>query len=193
MGYEILIAESSDFLRLGLKTAFLDDQRVSHVFEDTTSTSLKAQLHTRKLDLVIVNQLLITDVTILPRWKFVILAAKPDLDVLQAAYKHGVRGYLSERASINLLKLILDSAEEVLVLEPALTPWVMEHLFGGAFSSIKEELLTRREKEILGLLKEGCDRRTIARNLSISEETLKTHIKNMRRREVMSQVFQEKL
>lgn len=190
MGYQILIAESCEFIRLGLQKAFLDDQRVSRVFEATTGTSLKVQMHCRRPDLVVVNQSLITDITIFPKGKFVILASKPDLSILQAAYKHGMRGYLSEQASVDLLKLILDSSGEALVLDPGLTPWIMEHLFGGAFASIREDLLTRREREVLGLLKNGCDRQTIARHLSISEATLKTHIKNMRKHEVKLRAIQ---
>ncbi len=42
--------------------------------------------------------------------------------------------------------------------------------------------LSPREREIMSLLREGIDRRTIAQQLHISETTLKTHIKNISRK-----------
>ena len=44
------------------------------------------------------------------------------------------------------------------------------------------ELLSPREREIVMLLDEGLDRRTVAGQLHISEATLKTHIKNISRK-----------
>ncbi|HEY1349900.1 MAG TPA: LuxR C-terminal-related transcriptional regulator [Ktedonobacteraceae bacterium] len=181
MGYHLLLAEPCEILRVGLKTAFLGDSRVTQVYEAATSTSLKAQLHLRTLDLVIANQQLVPDITILPKKGCVLLASEPDLDIIKAAYQHGICGYLSERVSVNLLKIILEIPEGSFFLEPSLVPQVMECLAGGVFSAIKEERLTPREKEIIGLLKEGVDRRTIARRLCITDATLKTHIKNMRK------------
>lgn len=181
MGYQLLLAEPCEILRVGLKTVFLGDSRVEHIYEAATSTSLKAQLHVRTVDIVIANQQLVPDITILPKKGSVLLATEPDLDAIKAAYRHGIRGYLSEKASVDLLRILLEVPEGGFLLEPSLVPQVMESLFGGIFSAFKEELLTPREKEIIGLLKEGLDRRTIAKRLCITDATLKTHIKNMRK------------
>lgn len=45
---------------------------------------------------------------------------------------------------------------------------------GGA----PERVLSRREREVLGLVAEGQDRATIAGRLAISEETVRTHVRN---------------
>ena len=42
-----------------------------------------------------------------------------------------------------------------------------------------DEMLTRRENEVLRFLAKGCTRRQIAKKLFISEETVKMHVKNI--------------
>lgn len=182
MQHKVLIAEPCEILRIGLRTVFSGDSRVSHVYEAATKESLKAQLRSCDVDLAVVNQSFITDVTILPRGKFVILTSQPDMTILKAAYNHGVRGYLSENVPAELLRMTLSPSEDSFLIEPVLTPWIMKCVFGGVFASLKEDLLTPREKEIIHLLREGLDRRTIAKRLSIAETTLKTHIKNIARK-----------
>jgi len=185
MGQNILIAESCELLRIGLRTFFAEDQRVSNIHEVATSKGLETQFRNYEVDLIVVNQSLITDVTCLPRGKFVILTSKLDMAILKAAYKHNGRGYLSEHVSAGLLKTILDCDENVFLIEPSFAPWIMDGLFGNAFATLNEELLTPREREITALLREGLDRPTIAKTLCIAETTLKTHIKNIaRKREI---------
>ncbi|GHO82451.1 response regulator transcription factor [Dictyobacter formicarum] len=63
-----------------------------------------------------------------------------------------------------------------------MTTYVIDHFSGDQHFVIKEELLTPREKEVVSLLRKGINRHTIAKHLSISEATLKTHIKNIMRK-----------
>lgn len=185
MGQSILIAEPCELLRIGLRTIFAGDQRVSTIHETTTGQGLERQLRSHEVDLVVVNQSLITDMAHLPMGNFVILASKMDMAILKAAYKHKCRGYLSENVSVELLRTVLDWNEYAFLIEPSLTPWVMDRLFGKTFATLNEKLLTPREKEIVTLLRDGLDRPAIARTLCIAETTLKTHIKNIaRKREV---------
>lgn len=182
MPQNVLIAEPCELLRIGLRTILFENIHVSNIYEASTCESLRALVQRYALDLIVVNQSLITNVSILPRGKFVILTSEPDMTILRAAYKCGIRGYLSEKVSPDLLRIVVCSPEESLLIEPSLMPRIMENIFGGAFSSIKEEVLTPREREIVSLLREGVDRPTIAKRLCIAETTLKTHIKNISRK-----------
>lgn len=179
MGYAVLIAEPTELTRIGLKTIFAGDRRVSHIYEAATGGCLETQLRHYAVDLVIANQLLVTDVALLPKGKFVILTAKPDMITLRTIYRQKGCGYLSVNVSAKLLLTVLDHRENAFLLEPVLAPWIMDRLFGDAFVSLQEELLTPREREIINLLRLGLDRTTIAENLCIAETTLKTHIKNI--------------
>lgn len=183
MGQTILLAEPCELLRVGLHTIFAEDPRVSRIYETSTSVGLEKLLGSSTLELIVVNQALITRMTILPKGHFVILAAEPDMIILKAAYKYGARGYLSEGVSADLLRMTLDPFEKAFLIEPALMPWLMDcGIFADAFSSIKEKFLTPREREIIDLVRKGLDRPTIARDLGIAEVTLKTHLKNIARK-----------
>lgn len=182
MGQNVLIAEPCELLRIGLRTIFAEDQRVSNIHEATTTKGLELHLRSHGVDLAVVNQSLITDVTSLPMGNFVVLTSKLDMNILKAAYKHKGRGYLSEQVSAELLRTVLDWHENAFLVEPGLMPCIMDGLFGSTFAVLNEGLLTPREKEIVTLLRDGLDRPTIARTLCITEMTLKTHIKNIARK-----------
>ena len=47
---------------------------------------------------------------------------------------------------------------------------------------VKDHVLSRREREILGLLANGMNGAAIARELSISSETVRTHVRNAMRK-----------
>lgn len=187
MAQNVLIAEACELLRIGLRTIFAKDERVSHIHEATTNKGLESYLRNHEVDLVVVNQSLVTDVTRLPIGNFVILTSKLDMSILKATYKHKGRGYLSVQVSAELLRTVLNKHEDSFLVEPGLMPWVMDGLFGDAFATLNEEILTPREKEIITLLRDGLDRPTIARTLCIAETTLKTHIKNIARKRDVEQ------
>lgn len=185
MEQNILLAESCELLRIGLRAIFAEDQRVSHIHEATTPKGLEAYIRTHAIDLVVVNQSLITNISCLPEGKFVILTSKLDVAILKAAYERKCRGYLSENVSAELLRTVLTYREDTFLIEPSFTRYVMDGFLGDAFSALNEDLLTPREKEIIELLRQGVDRATIARTLCIAETTLKTHLKNIsRKREI---------
>jgi len=182
MGQNILLVETCKDLRTRLKNIFKEDQRVSHIYEADTRKGLEVQLHNRKVDLVVINQALITDIMSLPEGNFVVLTSKLDMAILKAAYKRRARGYLSENISEEFLRNSLDYHEKAFLIDPNLTPWVMDKFWGDAFLTLNEKILTPREKEIVALLRQSIDRPTIARRLCIAEATLKTHIKNIARK-----------
>ncbi len=182
MKLNILIAEPRDIPRTGLRMIFVADERVANIYEAASKEELYSHLHTSSIDLVIANQLLITDITTLPRGRFVLLTRELDVKVFQTACKHQARGYLLESAPADLLRATLYLTEGACLLEPTWTVQIIEYLQGDARFLIREELLTPREREIIRLLREGIDRRTIAKRLNISEATLKTHIKNISRK-----------
>lgn len=182
MGKKILVAESQGILRTGLRMIFLEDSRVSHVYVTETYSGLTGQQYFDQLDLVVINQALITDMTHLPKGKVVILTAKPDITFLLSAYRHGACAYLLENTSIELLHATVDIVEGAFLIEPVLTPLLLGHIIDRADSTINNELLTRREREILRLLRCGIARTDIARYLRLSETTLEAHIKNIARK-----------
>lgn len=184
MGLRVIIAEPRDILRKGLHTILAADERVGALIEVAGIEELQKQLRNGLVDLVIVNQGLISDMAILPANRFVLLTSEFNIATFLLACKHGARGYLLETSQAELFRIILGMPSGAFLIEPALTGNIIGYLANDTRLIIKEELLTPREREIVRLLREGVDRPTIAEQLNISGATLKTHIKNIFRKRV---------
>lgn len=182
MNTSVLIAEPDDILRTGLNTLIAKEPAITSVYEARNEATLTNQLLRLHVDLTVINQRLMTNIVAFPRGHFIVLAAEPDMAILKKAYLLGARGYLSLQTSTELLRSLLQPMQQPFLLDPLFIPWAMEYLFRNPLASINEDLLTPREQEIVHLLREGNDRRNIACLLSISEATLKTHLKNIARK-----------
>ncbi len=180
MSLKIVIAETQDVLRTGLHTILATDVRVSEIYEATDERELQRSVLRYTPDLIVVNQDLVVDISILHEQRFVILANELSLAKLKTAYECGAAGYLSTNVSAELLCSLLCCNPPAFLIEPALVPIMMESLSNQKHShSLDETLLTPREKEIVRLLRTGMDRSSIAKQLCITEATLKTHFKNI--------------
>ncbi|MGH2657988.1 MAG: response regulator [Actinomycetota bacterium] len=94
-----------------------------------------------------------------------------DADILRAL-DVGATGYLLKDAPReDLFRAIRGAARGEAVLSPAVASRVMEKMRGPA-----EEMLTTREIEVLDLVAHGRANREIARDLYLSEATVKTHL-----------------
>ena len=183
MGQSVLIAESREILRTGLRSVLASDPLITCVYEAATSEELKKHLVTYTPDLIVVHQSLITDILLFPRGHFVIVATEPDKNMLLAAFAYGARGYLLENASANLFHLTLRLASDMFLLDPKVTPWLFGHISGDILPTASSEVLTTREQEIFELLLNGnLTNRAIGEKLCISEATVKTHLSHIFRK-----------
>ncbi|MBV9615597.1 MAG: response regulator transcription factor [Ktedonobacteraceae bacterium] len=178
MGKKVLIAEPRDVIRAGLRSVFQKDISVSEVSDVATREELKKYL-SPDIDLAVVSQTVITDMKLLPQGRFVLLIDKPDFNVLMCAYEQQARGYFSVDVAAYLLLAALNSTRGTFLIDPVLFPWMMGLIAETKKHTDELELLSPREREVVMLLNEGLDRHSIARQLYISEATLKTHIKNI--------------
>src|SRR5689334_18953068 len=187
MNLKILVAEAQEILRVGLCTLLKSDSRVSEVHEAIHAKDLQHCLTHYKADLIIVNQDLLADISVLETKNFVVLATEPNITSLKAAYEYGARGYLSVNASAELLRSMLRPTRDAFLIEPTLVPLIMDYLFDKKESyTSNRTLLTPREREIVNLLHEGYDKVSIARKLCITETTLKTHLKNIAKKRTLA-------
>lgn len=182
MGLHVLIAEPRGILRMGLRAIFAENPLVEQVYEAATSEELQKYLTSYSPDLVVIHQSLITDLKILPRGHFVLLAPAPDKTMFLAALDYGACGYLLENAPVDLVQKTLGLVEEGFVVDMALNSWIRGCIQSDASLSASGEVLTAREQEIFDLARKGLTNRVIARHLHISESTVKTHIGHIRRK-----------
>jgi DNA-binding NarL/FixJ family response regulator len=92
----------------------------------------------------------------------------------------GAAGYLLKTASKEeLLQAIRAVASGAGYLQAAVTMPVLRRVAHDTRSSASRRSLTQRELQILEALAEGQPNKTIAHQLSLSEETIKSHLRSM--------------
>lgn len=119
--------------------------------------------------------------------KVVALSGYDDSDLIYRAMKLGAKGYvLKTMASVKLIDAIEDVANGKIYLPSVLSTRFFEYFQEAAKEDAKvaeeENLLTSltmRENEVLELLTEGINYKSIAGRLIISETTVKTHVNNI--------------
>lgn len=117
----------------------------------------------------------------------VILTTSSDERDLIEALRSGARGYLlKDMEPDELVAALRDIDAGKTVVAPNLTQILAEVVQGKStmpdLESSPFDELTPRETEILGLLAEGQSNKVIARNLGISDGTVKLHVKAILRK-----------
>ena len=119
----------------------------------------------------------------------VMLTTSTDENDLLESLRQGAQGYLLKDMEPDELVLALtDIVSGKTVVAPDLAPILAKAVQGGNNNKQDESErspfseLTPRETEILGLLAEGQSNKTIARNLGISDGTVKLHVKAILRK-----------
>lgn len=115
------------------------------------------------------------------------LTTSSDERDLVEALRNGAKGYLlKDMEPDSLVVALRDIVSGKTVVAPALAPVLAKVVQGHAPNSNEKETpfedLTPRETEILGLLAEGQSNKVIARNLGISDGTVKLHVKAILRK-----------
>ena len=104
-----------------------------------------------------------------------VVALLPNEGFAAAAWSVGAKVLLRRDSEVEKLKLGIDAAAAGLILiDPTLAMPLLPHANGD--DSLLTENLTSREKQVLQLLAEGLPNKNIARQLGISEHTIKFHV-----------------
>lgn len=111
--------------------------------------------------------------------KVLILTIHDEIEYLLKAVKIGVEGYVLKDADSSVLKKAIKSvvAGETYI-DYTMVPLLNESK-AKVFVSQDDDMLTRREIEVLKLLAEGLFNKEIAYKLSISEKTVKNHVSSI--------------
>ena len=120
----------------------------------------------------------------LPEVRTVVLTASMDDDDLFEALKAGAQGYLTKNLEAEVFFRLLDG---VLDGQPALTAELSRKVLAFFARGDRSEperkdpdALTDREMEVLELMVEGVtSNRQLARELEVSENTIKFHVRNI--------------
>jgi NarL family two-component system response regulator LiaR len=110
-----------------------------------------------------------------PSARVIVLTSFLDEDKLFPALRAGAAGYLLKNAEPQeVVRAIRAAYAGEALLDPAVAARVVESLAAGGDDPL--ERLTPREREVLLLIGRGFPNKRIARELAVSEKTVKTHV-----------------
>ena len=114
-----------------------------------------------------------------PGVKIVALTSLRDGPLAREALRAGFSGYLTKDTEVGRLRRAIEAvfSGEVMI-SSRLARQVPADRTRDAFSVMASQL-TDRERDVLGLLAEGADSPTIARQLHISRHTVRTHVQSI--------------
>ncbi|MDO8249007.1 MAG: response regulator transcription factor [Rhodoferax sp.] len=123
-----------------------------------------------------------------PAAQVVMLTVSEDTDDLLDALRAGARGYLLKNIDTAFL---LDSIRRAALGESVMSPHMATRLadamrapasLGIASSAADADKLSPREREVIALLAQSASNKEIARELNLSESTVKIHVQSILRK-----------
>jgi two-component system nitrate/nitrite response regulator NarL len=186
----ILLIDDHPMLRNGVKQLIALDERLQVVAEAGNGTlgvelagELDPDLILLDLNMPGMNGLdtLVQLRTIELSGRIVVFSVSDHEDDVVNALKRGADGYLlKDMEPEELLKSLHQAAAGQMVLSETLTNVLVASLRENRPSDERDiEQLTRRERDILKLISQGMTNKAIARKLSITESTVKVHVKHL--------------
>ena len=190
----LLLVEDNRLLRDGILTILKPYKDIAIVAasgdsNSTLTTIQKLQPNVVLLDLGLRSQNSLHLVEMVrkefPEAKIIVMDLAPvQADILQYV-KAGANGFILKDASLNdFLITIRSVAEGSTVLPPLLVDslfsQIVEHAVREGKTKLKSAVkMTKREREVIGLLSDGMSNKEIGQKMKISTYTVKSHIHNI--------------
>jgi DNA-binding NarL/FixJ family response regulator len=121
--------------------------------------------------------------------KVIILSVHDSRDIVEKAFRIGVRGYLvKESSTAELIQAIREVYKGNFFISPAISGFLVDRFLTGQSKTRSRDVfetaaaLTPREREILQLIAEGLTVKEIASKLDLSLNTALVHRKNIMRK-----------
>jgi NarL family two-component system response regulator LiaR len=185
----VLIADDHAVVRQGLRT-FLELQEDIEVVGDVADGEAAVAAVERQAPDVVLMDLVMPGVDGVeairrirarsPGARVLVLSSFLDDERLFPAVRAGAAGYLLKDVEPReLVKAIRTVHGGEALLHPAVAARLMDEIAAGRAAEPDLDGLTDREREVLTLIARGLPNKLIARDLSISEKTVKTHVSSI--------------
>jgi len=186
--YRIILADDHSIFRAGLKSLIEKDPGFKVVAEAQDGEQLLERLPSIKSDLIVLDlsmpnrdglETLKEIRERYPQIKILVLTMLKDPEHLKYALTHGANGYLLKDDAYDQLlmgiRMILKKGKQF--VSPAISSVVMDHYIRSMEEADASslEILTQRERQVLGLIAKGLPNKTVASKLKISVRTVETH------------------
>jgi two-component system response regulator DevR len=186
----IMVVDDHWLVRLGLTNLFSGLRRFALVAEASTAADAIAAARVHTPDIVIMDVRLPDGSGIEacrqirsdhPETHVIMLTSFSDEDAVIAAILAGASGYLLKQSEPErLIAAVETAAAGGSLLDPAVSDTVLGWMRGAAATGARGgDRLSEQERKILPLIAEGKTNRQIARELYLSEHTVKTYVSNL--------------
>lgn len=188
MPINILIVEDHTVVSEGLASMLSTDEDLKLLRSRTSGEEAIEAVATGGIDVILMDVSLAGDLTGIeatrlikqssPDTKVLVLTMYTDPATVAEAIKAGADGYMSKGASRDsLLRAIRDVSEGKAVLDPGVTDGVFGRLGGRQAGALSD-----REVAVLQSLSNGNSTKETASEMHLSEETIKTYLKQVFRK-----------
>lgn len=178
---KILIIENETFVRVGMRE-ILSSQNDFQIVGETASSARGIELFQRMMPHVALISLRFPDtcavteigkyLKITPHARIIVVASHAGDAEISRSLQEGAKGYICKDASeTELIEAVRTVA--------AGRKYIPQNIAAILSENIGQEQLTASEKRILEMIVGGLSNKEIAHDLDISENTVKTHVKNI--------------
>jgi two-component system, NarL family, response regulator LiaR len=182
----VLIADDHPFVRHGLRT-YLETLEDMEVVDEAADGAQAVELAVRHLPDVVLMDLVMPELDGIeatrrikaasPATKVIALTSFDDDEKVFPAIKAGAAGYLlKDVAPAELAEAVRKASRGEALLAPSVAAKLMQEVSGERTAPGG---LTDRELDVLRLIARGLPNKQIARELVVSEKTVKTHVSNI--------------
>jgi NarL family two-component system response regulator LiaR len=185
----VLIADDHPIVREGLRTLIASEPGMEIVGEATNGAEAVSLARSLQPDVILMDLIMpvkdgqqaITEIKDEdPDVSILVLTSFAEEDNVFPAIRAGALGYLlKDTAPDQLLKAIYDVHRGESSLHPSIALQLIREINQPSDLPPASEPLTPRELEVLKLLAQGLTNQEIADRLSISEWTVRTHVRNI--------------
>ena len=189
MSIKIMIVDDHAMIREGIKRLLEYDGSMEVIAEASDGNECLSILKNTKPDVLLldINMPGKNGIEVLKEireknmnLKVLILTVHNEVEYLLKAIDIGVEGYiLKDSESAELKRAITSILQGDDYIQPSLIPALNANLMTRDIDKERLERLTKRELEVLIEMASGVFNRDIAKNLNISERTVKNHISNI--------------
>jgi two-component system nitrate/nitrite response regulator NarL len=189
-GSTVLVIDDHPLFRRGVTQLLALDPQLELVGEASSGEEGIALAAAREPDLILLdlNMKGLSGIDTLKRLRdsgsdarIVMLTVSDSADDLVAAIRAGADGYLLKDMDPELLlNRIREALFGRMVISDSLTGALAQALRGESVTATRDAAqLTERERDILACLAAGMSNKLVARELNITEGTVKVHVKNL--------------
>ena len=189
----LLVADEQLLTRLGLRAVVAEDSGLQVVGDTSSGLEVVGLAQATRADLVVMDERMpgLDTFEVIrrlrqarPTTSVLILTLTDDCDVKRAALRAGAAGYVLKSCSaMDLRAAIWDALDGALAVDHLPTRNIEDRPASAAvpmgYSRLRHDLLSAREVEVLPLLARGLSNPEIARCLTITNHTVKSHVEHI--------------